>query len=64
VMVSFSNLLSNREIFIAKKSEILEATKELFNKNEEGTFTGRGNTKADIQNRIDLFSNMLEGFLD
>ncbi len=59
VTVGFSRHIDEREMLIARKDLILENTKLLFKKHERGTFTGRGNTKADIQNRIDLFSEML-----
>lgn len=45
------------------RDEIVEATKKLFSDYPQGTFTGRGNTKEDVNNRIDLFAEMLESNL-
>lgn len=59
VMVSFSRHLDKEEIFRDKKKKIVTLTKEIFINSEDGTFTGRANTKADIQNRISLFEKML-----
>jgi hypothetical protein len=51
----------DREDDLTKISErILERTKALFRDNAAGTFTGRGNTKADIQERIGLYSLMID----
>lgn len=61
VMVGFSRQLDKAAILRARKPQIVEATKNIFRSSEEGTFTGRANTKADIQNRISLFENMLLG---
>jgi len=38
---------------------VIEATKELLKADKSKLFTGRGNTKADIEKRIQLFDNML-----
>jgi Protein of unknown function DUF262 len=59
VMVGFSGHLAEREKLIALKERILGKTKELFQMHEQGTFTGRGNTKRDIQDRLKLFNAML-----
>ncbi|WP_298856931.1 DUF262 domain-containing protein [uncultured Sulfitobacter sp.] len=59
VTVGIARNLDDIQILIDRKDRILELTKELFRNNEEGTFTGRGNTKADIKQRIDLYSDML-----
>lgn len=62
VMVSLSRQLNNKHTLIKKKSDIIAATKSLFMENDEGTFTGRGNTKADVTNRINLFEEMIKSF--
>jgi hypothetical protein len=38
---------------------VIEETKQLFETHPAGTFTGRGNTKQDVQDRINLYSEML-----
>lgn len=63
VMVSISNLLEHSDVLITKRREVIKATKNLFISNEDGTFTGRGNTKSDILNRISLFTNMLTSII-
>lgn len=60
VVVGISRNLMLADTLISRRESVLEHTKMLFVDNEEGTFTGRGNTKVDITNRIDLFSSMLE----
>lgn len=59
VTVGISKNIDKKEELIEKREIIVEETKALFQAHEKGTFTGRGNTKADIQNRIDLYSAML-----
>ena len=60
VMVGLSERLNDAEPLITASLEIIEATKQLFINHDPGTFTGRGNTKADIQERIRLFRVMLD----
>jgi hypothetical protein len=43
-----------------RKEKVLNETKQLFEAYPAGTFTGRGNTKQDVQDRIRLFDEMLE----
>ena len=59
VMVSFSRHVDQMEKIRARGPELVAATKELFANHEDGTFTGRGNTKADVQQRISLFDDMI-----
>lgn len=59
VMVSFSRHVDQMEKIRARGPELVAATKELFVNHEDGTFTGRGNTKADVQQRISLFDDMI-----
>lgn len=63
VMVSLSSVLDRRNDLLAKKAEVIQATQMLFKENPSGTFTGRGNTKADIQDRIQKYSQMIHGLL-
>jgi len=60
VTVGFSRNIDKIEKLISRKGDVIEYTKNLFAQHEDGTFTGRGNSKADISNRIKLFSNMLD----
>lgn len=60
VTVGLSRQVDSLELLKSRKGQVVEGTKELFAKHEDGTFTGRGNSKADIENRIKLFSNMLQ----
>ena len=60
VMVGMSGLLDRAERVETKAADIREATAQMFREEEEGTFTGRGNTKNDIRTRISLFREMVE----
>ncbi|MBF0482312.1 MAG: DUF262 domain-containing protein [Desulfovibrionaceae bacterium] len=60
VMVGISKYINYSEKLLRKKTLIVESTKKLFLANPEGTFTGRGNTKADIERRISLYQDMLK----
>lgn len=59
VMVGFSRHLDKAEKFIDKKSQLIEETKKLFEKKESRLLTGEGRSKADIQERIRMFDEML-----
>jgi hypothetical protein len=59
VMIGFSGHLAERDKLIRSKAKIIEKTKELFQMHEQGTFTGRGNSKRDVQGRLTLFDAML-----
>jgi hypothetical protein len=59
VMVGISNHLDSEARLIEKKDAVIEETKRLFEQNEDGTFTGRGNTKQDVKDRIRLYGDML-----
>jgi hypothetical protein len=59
VMVGLNRHLVDRDVVIARRRDIVSQTMLLFANHPEGTFTGRGNTKEDVKNRIDLFSQMV-----
>lgn len=63
VMVGLSSFLDNEERLVERRLEIIEETKRLFIDNTSGTFTGRGNTKADIEERIKKYESMIESIL-
>ncbi|MFN0158444.1 MAG: DUF262 domain-containing protein [Bacteroidota bacterium] len=60
VMVGLSRHLDQADILGKKRLQVIEGTKNLFSKYEPGTFSGRNNTKADVQGRINYFSEMLD----
>ncbi len=60
VSVAISENLNISSNLISKKDIVIRKTKELFETHDEGTFTGRKNTKNDVINRISLFSGMLK----
>jgi len=62
VMVGISQNLDIVDQLVESRLDIIAATEELFKQHEDGTFTGRGNSKADVINRIRLFSEMLRSF--
>jgi len=63
VMVSLSTVLEHREKLFQQHDQIIQGTQRLFIENVPGTFTGRGNTKADIQERIRKYSEMIQKLL-
>ncbi|HAG85685.1 MAG TPA: hypothetical protein DCL61_32250 [Cyanobacteria bacterium UBA12227] len=63
VMVGFSRHLDETDLLIERKSLLLEETKKLFEKRESRLLTGSGKTKADIQERIRLFNEMLSNVI-
>lgn len=58
VLVGLSNNLDRAAFLARNKEKVINATKNLFSDIEEGTLTGRGNTKKDVIQRIDIISNM------
>jgi len=60
VMVGISRHLDKESELVKKRESIIAATKALFEAHESGTFTGRGNTKKDVQERIQLFDQMIQ----
>ena len=59
VMVGLSRHLSDKNILISRRDKVIEQTKKLLDNDKRKIFTGDGNTKADIQKRIQLFDEML-----
>lgn len=64
VMVALSNYSNRQAEIIQSREKIIEQTKKLFVDHQDGTFTGRANTKKDVQERIGLYSKMLGEFLN
>ena len=64
VMVGLAERIDRSEELARRADEVIVATKTMFVEHEEGTFTGRGNTKSDILERIDLYRKMLNTILD
>ncbi|MCW5982231.1 MAG: DUF262 domain-containing protein [Bryobacteraceae bacterium] len=60
VMVGISRHLDSRETLITRRESVIEATRALFEKYSPGTFTGRGNTKRDVQERIRFYDEMIQ----
>lgn len=60
VLVGLSEVLDHSEAIKAKATEIVSATKQLFAENPDGTFTGRKNTRDDIETRIRLYKEMIQ----
>lgn len=63
VMIGLSERLEDRDALVQKCSAVVESTIELFRDNPGGAFTGRGNTKQDVLDRIDLYRQMLKRVL-
>ncbi len=64
VMIGVASQIHRMADFPKYKNKVVERTVELFKSHQKGTFTGRGNTKADVQERIRLYSEMLASALD
>jgi hypothetical protein len=62
VMVGISRQLQHAPVLTNRRDEVILATRKLFESNPPGTFTGRGNTKKDVQERIRLYEEMLTTF--
>lgn len=60
VLVGFSRNLEHAEILLKHKKDIIDSTKNLFVSQNKDVFSGRGNTKSDVQNRIKFIENMLQ----
>jgi hypothetical protein len=63
VMVGLSRHLDYAKMLAEAKESIIDDTARLFKENETGTFTGRGNTKKDVQERIRLYEEMLQNHI-
>lgn len=61
VMVGLANNYKSLTVLEQRREAVMDQTKSLFKSHDDGTFTGRGNSKKDILNRIHLYSKMLEG---
>lgn len=64
VMIGLSERLTDELTLKQKSFDVIERTKTLFETHRDGTFTGRGNTKQDVKDRIDLYRRMLSEILD
>jgi hypothetical protein len=58
-MVGFSRNLPHANVLVERKLRVIEKTKELFREDESKLLIGAGRTKADIQERLRLFDDML-----
>lgn len=65
VMVGLSNHLSNADILVSRREEVINETKRLLKESPPGMYAGRqGSTKGRIQERIDKFSEMIKNILN
>jgi hypothetical protein len=60
VMVGLSRSIEGRGVLISKRERLIDETKKLFESHPAGTFTGRGNTKQDVVDRIAFYENMVK----
>lgn len=63
VLIGISDFLENPDALRSCSAEIVEATKALFTNHPDGTFTGRGNTKQDVLDRIEKYRQMLNSVI-
>lgn len=59
VMVGLSEFIDYADELLGKRHEVVAETQQLFVDHSDGTFTGRGNTKQDVRDRIDLYASMV-----
>jgi hypothetical protein len=59
VLVGIANNLNIKDTLIQRREDVIKETAELIKSKEEGTFTGRKNSKRDILTRITLVTKML-----
>ncbi|MEJ7931631.1 DUF262 domain-containing protein [Ramlibacter sp. AN1015] len=59
VLTGISWNLRKRNVLLAQRELVLTRTKELFERHEPGTFTGRKSTKRDLLDRLRLYREML-----
>jgi hypothetical protein len=60
VMVGLNSHLGDSAVLTNRRDAVVSETQQMFAVHPPGTFTGRGNTKQDVQDRIHLFDEMLE----
>lgn len=63
VMVGLSAVLARKPDLLARRTPIIDATKQLVINSPTGTFTGQRNTKTDVMNRIQSYREVLERVL-
>ena len=59
VMVGLSKRADAAGKLSIRSEDVVAGTRQLFETNPTGTFTGQKNTKKDVQQRIELFNDML-----
>jgi hypothetical protein len=60
VMVGLSRNLDHRPALVSRRERVIDETRKLFEAHPAGTFTGRGNTKQDVQDRLTFYEDMLK----
>ncbi|HBK4792950.1 TPA: DUF262 domain-containing protein [Serratia marcescens] len=60
VLVGISRNIEKSDFLIANREKVIEATRNMFSQVEEGSLTGRGNTKRDVIKRIDTVTALLD----
>ncbi len=64
VMIGLADFIDDADVLIDRSDDIIAATAQLFHDHPQGTFTGRGNTKQDVIDRISLYSDMIAQFVE
>jgi Protein of unknown function DUF262 len=63
VMVGLSRNIDGGPSLVSKRQALIDATQKMFEAKPDGTFTGRGNTKQDVRDRLSLYEDMLKRVL-
>jgi hypothetical protein len=64
VMVGLSRHLQSKSRLLQRKDLVLERTVALFQQDKKGLLTGKGKTKTDIQDRIEMFDRMFSQMVE
>lgn len=64
VLVALSEQLDRSEVLVANRARLLELTQQSFLADEKGALTGRGNTKSDVLERIQLMREVFTTVAD
>jgi hypothetical protein len=63
VMLAITERIEHANRLIQRKSNVIAATRHAFIENKDGIFTGRGNSKRDITNRVSLYGQVLDSVI-
>lgn len=60
VMIGISRHLPHAEVLIQRRDKLVEQTKKLFERDHQKLLTGKGKTRADTEQRISMYEDLLK----